>query len=254
MKLYCLRTPVVWLLSALSISLCFSLSLSTSVHAELGQVEKAFAGKLELAVSYRYLLALPEGYAADAGKKWPLIVFLHGAGERGEDLNLLKKHGPPKLINQGKDLGAIVVSPQVPTGEIWDAHAVKALTDEVIATLRVDKERLYLTGISMGGFGTWETAITYPDTYAAIVPICGGTGVRWLLAERIKHLPTWIFHGAKDTVVPPENSEKIHAALKKAGSPAKLTIYPEAAHDSWTKAYDDPELWAWLMQQRRVAK
>jgi predicted peptidase len=224
----------------------------SSVHAE--QVEKVFQGKQELAVGYRYLLALPEGYETDTAKRWPLIVFLHGAGERGEDLKLLLKHGPPKLIDQGKDLGAIVVSPQVPTVQIWEPHGVKALTDEVTATLRVDKQRIYLTGISMGGFGTWETAFAYPDTYAAIVPICGGTGVRWLLAERLKHLPAWIFHGAKDTVVPPENSEKIHAALKKSGSHARMTIYPDAGHDSWTAAYADPELWLWLMQQQRVVK
>lgn len=217
-----------------------------------GQAERVFQGKVEVAVGYRYLLGLPEGYEADAGKRWPLIVFLHGAGERGEDLNLLKKHGPPKLIEAGKDLGAIVASPQVKEGEIWDPQGVKALTDELVATLRVDVGRIYLTGISMGGFGTWETAFSYPETYAAIVPICGGTGVRWLLAERVKDLPAWIFHGAKDTVVPPENSEKIHAALKKAGSRAKLTIYPEAAHDSWTAAYEDPELWDWLMKQRRA--
>ena len=225
--------------------------LGSTVWAE--QEERVFQGKVEVAVGYRYLLGLPEGYEAEAGKRWPLIVFLHGAGERGEDLNLLKKHGPPKLIEAGKDLGAIVASPQVPEGEIWDPHAVKALTDALVATLRVDVGRIYLTGISMGGFGTWETVFSYPDTYAAIVPICGGTGVRWLLAERVKDLPAWIFHGGKDTVVPPENSEKIHAALKKIGGQAKLTIYPEAGHDSWTAAYSDPELWDWLMKQRRAA-
>lgn len=226
--------------------------LLSTVQAE--QVEKVFEGKQELAVGYRYLLSLPAGYEGDQGKNWPLVVFLHGAGERGDDLKLLKKHGPPKLIDQGKDLGAIVVSPQVLAGQIWDPHGVKALTDAVSSSLRVDRDRIYLTGISMGGFGTWETAISYPDTYAAIVPICGGTGVRWLLAERIEHLPAWIFHGGKDTVVTPDNSEKIHGALKKAGSPARLTIYPDAGHDSWTTAYDDPELWSWLMSQRRAAR
>ncbi len=224
--------------------------LGSTVFAE--QEERVFQGEVTRAVGYRYLLGLPEGYEADAGKRWPLIVFLHGAGERGEDLSLLKKHGPPKLLEAGKDLGAIVASPQVKEGEVWDPQGVKALTDALVATLRVDVGRIYLTGISMGGFGTWETAFSYPDTYAAIVPICGGMGVRWLLAERVKDLPAWIFHGAKDTVVPPENSEKIHAALKKAGSRAKLTIYPEAAHDSWTAAYEDPELWGWLMKQRRA--
>lgn len=229
-----------------------AICLLSTVQAE--QVEKVFEGKQELTVGYRYLLSLPAGYEEHQEKKWPLVVFLHGAGERGDDLKLLKKHGPPKLIDQGKDLGAIVVSPQVLAGQIWDPHGVKALTDAVSSSLRVDRDRIYLTGISMGGFGTWETAISYPDTHAAIVPICGGTGVRWLLADRIKHLPAWVFHGGKDTVVTPDNSEKIHGALKKAGSPVKLTIYPDAGHDSWTAAYDDPELWSWLMSQRRAAK
>lgn len=222
--------------------------------AEAGQEEKVFQGKLVLEARYRYLLALPEGYEADEAKKWPLIVFLHGSGERGTDLNQVKRHGPPKLIEEGRDLGAIVASPQALPGEIWEAHAVKALTEELASTLRVDRDRIYLTGLSMGGFGTWETAITYPDTYAAVVPICGGAGVRWVQAARIKALPVWIFHGAKDTAVEPSHSERMHAALKKAGSTAKLTIYPEAGHDSWTAAYGDPELWKWLLAQRRGGK
>ncbi len=216
------------------------------------ETEKAFQREVTLPVSCRYLLALPQGYEEDATKTWPLIVFLHGAGERGDDLEMVKKHGPPKLIAQGRDLGAIVASPQVPKGSIWDPHLVKALTDELAATLRVDKRRIYLTGLSMGGFGTWETAILYPDTYAAIVPICGGAGVRWVMAERIKHLPVWIFHGAKDTAVEPMHSEKMHQALKKAGGDVRFTLYPDAAHDSWTAAYDDPELWTWLLAQRRA--
>lgn len=218
--------------------------------ARAEQVESVFEGEVKQEVGYRYLLATPEGYENDVGKRWPLIVFLHGAGERGEDLELIKRHGPPKLIEAGKDFGAIVASPQVPEGQIWDPHAVKALTDELVAKFRVDPARVYLTGISMGGFGTWETAIIYPDTYAAIVPICGGTGVRWLLAERIKHLPAWIFHGAKDAVVEPAHSEVIHRVLKRLGAPVKMTTYPEAGHDSWTAAYNDPELWVWLMAQR----
>ncbi len=214
-------------------------------------VEKNFSKEVRREAACRYLLSLPEGYEADAARQWPLIVFLHGAGERGDDLELLNKHGPPKLIAQGRELGAIVASPQVPGGEVWDPVVVKVLTDELCATLRVDKDRVYLTGISMGGFGTWETALAFPDTYAAIAPICGGTGVRFLLAERIKHLPVWIFHGALDTVVEPAHSQKMHDALKKAGGKVRFTLYPEAKHDSWTATYDDAEFWSWLLAQKR---
>lgn len=218
-------------------------------------LEKSLSVESHRPLSCRYLLSLPSGYEAEAEatRHWPLVIFLHGAGERGNDLRLLNKHGPPKLIAQGQDLGAIVASPQVPQGDVWDPHLVKALTEELRASLRVDPDRVYLTGISMGGFGTWETALHYPDTYAAIAPICGGTGVRFLLAERLKHLPIWIFHGALDTVVEPAHSQKMYDALKKVGGNPRFTLYPDAKHDSWTVTYDDPAFWSWLMAQKRGA-
>ncbi len=215
------------------------------------QTEQSFSGEAKLQVGYRYLLSLPEGYDTDPTKKWPLLVFLHGAGERGDNLQLLKKHGPPKLIEAGKKFEAIVISPQVPEKNIWNSHAVKALVDELIKTHRVDTSRLYLTGISMGGFGTWDTALAYPDTFAAIAPICGGAGVGFVMAERIKDLPCWIFHGDKDGAVPVDFSLKMHGALQKAGSQAKLTLYPGVGHDSWTQTYDNPDLWAWMFGQKR---
>ena len=215
------------------------------------QIPSEFKGSISVEVGYRYLLALPEGYEADMSKKWPLIVFLHGAGERGSDLENLKKHGPPKLIAAGKKIPAIVASLQCPSGELWNSRGVKALTDDLIQKHRVDAGRVYLTGLSMGGFGTWDTAFDYPDTYAAIVPICGGAGVRWLIADKLKHLPAWIFHGEKDPVVDPAYSTMMHKVLSKIGAPVKLAIYPGAGHDSWTAAYNDPALWEWLFQQKR---
>jgi predicted peptidase len=215
------------------------------------QTHEEFTGKVALDVNYRYLLALPDGYKSDSGRKWPLIVFLHGAGERGTDLETVKKHGPPKLIAAGQKFEAIVASLQCLAQQIWNPHGVKALTDELIKTLRVDTNRVYLTGLSMGGFATWETALEYPGTYAAIVPICGGAGVRFVMAERIKHLPVWIFHGARDPVVEPSYSKKMFDALTKVGGNVKLTMYPDALHDSWTAAYNDPELWKWMFAQKR---
>jgi predicted peptidase len=224
-----------------------------SAQAEIQQTEQSFTGEVTLKVGYRYLLALPEGYEAQPDKNWPLVVFLHGSGERGFDLELVKKHGPPKVIAAGKKFPAIVASLQCEPMMVWNPHGVKLVTDHLANTLHVDKSRIYLTGLSLGGFGTWETAMEYPETYAAIAPICGGAGVRWTQAERIKNLPVWIFHGAKDTTVLPEVSTKIFDALKKHGSPVKLTMYPEATHDSWTVTYDDPAFWEWLLAQKRVA-
>lgn len=234
-------------------SLAAALLLFPLVIQAAEQTARDFTGRIALDVGYRYLLSLPEGYDVDTTKKWPLVVFLHGAGERGADLEVLKKHGPPKLLAAGRKFEAIIASPQCLPKQVWNPHGIKALTDHIVQTQRVDADRIYLTGLSMGGYGTWETAMEYPHTYAAVVPICGGAGVRWVMAERIKHLPVWIFHGAKDPVVSPDFSKKMHDALTKAGGNVKMTIYPEASHDSWTATYDDPEMWTWLFEQKRSA-
>lgn len=231
-------------------SLAVLLAAASFAFAD-NQTPESYSGEVSVKVHYRYLQSLPEGYEADKGKKWPLVIFLHGSGERGTDLELLKKNGPPMLIAAGQKFPAIMVSLQCEPKEIWHPHGVKAVTDHLLKTLRVDSNRVYLTGLSLGGFGTWDTAFEYPDTYAAIAPICGGAGVRFVTAERLKHLPAWIFHGDKDTAVPVENSHKIHDALKKIGAPVKLTIYPEVGHNSWTATYANPEFWEWLFEQKR---
>lgn len=223
--------------------------------AQLGAADslkpEGFSAKVAVEVGYRYLISRPQEGDGKPEKGWPLILFLHGSGERGRDLEQLKKHGPPKLVAAGRELQAIVASPQCEPQQIWNPVAVKALTDHLLATESVDPSRVYLTGLSMGGFGTWETAMEYPQTYAAIAPICGGAGVRWVMAERIRHLPCWIFHGDQDRAVPVEFSHRMHEALKKAGAPVKLTVYPSVGHDSWTQTYDDPAFWRWLLAQKR---
>lgn len=232
-------------------SLVFFLAATASFALADTQTPASYTGDFVIKVSYRYLLSKPEGYEADAKKKWPLVIFLHGSGERGSDLEQLKKHGPPKLIAAGEKFPAVIASLQCPAGELWNPHGVKAVTEHLIKTERIDASRVYLTGLSMGGFGTWETAFEYPRTYAAIAPICGGAGVRWVQAERLKHLPCWIFHGDQDGAVPVENSRKIHDALQKLGAPVKLTIYPGVGHDSWTQTYADPAFWSWLFAQKK---
>jgi predicted peptidase len=204
-------------------------------------------------VECRYWLGLPPEYDTEPNHRWPLLVFLHGAGERGEDLKLVLKHGPPKLIAAGRTLPMIVAAPQCPAGEWWENTrqilAVRALVDELLRTLRVEPNRVYLTGLSMGGYGTWRLAAEYPELWAAIVPICGGG--RWFYADRLRHIPTWVFHGAKDPVVPLRESEVMVEAIRKAGGTVRFTVFPEAGHDAWTAAYDDPALYEWLLQHSR---
>ncbi|HYG77473.1 MAG TPA: alpha/beta fold hydrolase [Planctomycetota bacterium] len=202
-------------------------------------------------VEHRYLSFVPDEAKRDPAKKFPLILFLHGSGERGTDLNLVKVHGPPKIVEteKGKTFPFIVISPQCPPGEWWLAADLNDLLDEVCAKLPVDSERIYLTGLSMGGFGSWNLAAQYPDRFAAVVPICGGGDPEDV--ERIKNLPIWVFHGAKDIAVPLKMSEDMIASLKKVGSSAKLTVYPNAGHDSWTETYNNDELYQWLLKQKR---
>ncbi len=196
----------------------------------------------------KYLFYLPEGYEKDTSKRWPLIVFLHGAGERGDDLELVKIHGPPKLIEAGKKYKFIVASPQLQLGEWWSPDMVAWLTKDLIASYRVDPDRVYLTGLSMGGYGTWETAAKYPELYAAIAPICGRGDPA--MAWRLRHMPTWIFHGAKDSVVPIKNSEDMKKALRKYRN-VKYTVYPEADHDSWSETYLNDSLYRWMLKHTR---
>src|SRR4051794_9817819 len=195
----------------------------------------------------RHLLYRPKGYDED-DRRWPLIVFLHGAGECGDDLNLVKRHGPPRLIEEGRDLPFLVAAPQSRRGG-WAVEALDRWLDGVVAGSRVDEDRVYLTGISMGGFGTWAWAASRPDRFAAIAPICGGGDPTW--AERLMGLPIWAFHGARDRIVPLEYSEVMVAAIKGLGGDLRFTVYPDADHDSGPRPYDDPALFAWFLEHRR---
>lgn len=194
----------------------------------------------------KYLLYTPKNYRKDEPN--PLMIFLHGAGERGNDLELIKKHGPPKLIEAGVELPFIVASPQIALGEWWSPSTVIWVLEDIRERLNVDTSRVYLTGLSMGGYGTWETASKYPDLFAAIVPICGRGDPG--MADRIKHIPTWIFHGTKDTVVPESYSAAMYEALEQYGN-VSYTIYPDAEHDSWTETYENKKLYEWLLSHKK---
>jgi predicted peptidase len=238
-------------LRTLAPALAFALALTPSAFAddEKGgkQEEKSFEKEITVKVKLKYLLALPEGYDSSS-KSWPLVLFLHGAGESGNDLAMVKKNGPPKLVDKGKTFPFILVSPQSP-GRGWNPDTLDALLDDVISKYRVDKDRVYLTGLSMGGFGTWALAAAHPEKFAAIAPICGGGNAKD--ASKLKDLPIWVFHGAKDKTVPIARSEEMVKAIKDAGGDPKFTVYPDAGHDSWTASYDNPELYEWLLAQKR---
>lgn len=201
-------------------------------------------------VSIRYLEALPAAYPEDGQKRWPLVIFLHGAGERGDDLKKVAKHGPPKLVEAGREFPFILLSPQCPSWQWWDAVELDIWLDAVLRKYRVDTQRIYLTGLSMGGFGTWSWAQKSPERFAAIVPVCGGGDPEQ--AAKLKSLPVWAFHGAKDPTVAAAKTEEMIAAIKAAGGEPKVTIYPEATHDSWTETYANDEVYSWMLVQKRV--
>jgi predicted peptidase len=229
--------------------LCVAAALVRPAAGE--QQDKHFEKEITVKVKLDYLLFLPEGYEEKPDEKWPLILFLHGSGERGEELAKVKIHGPPKIVESKSEFPFIVVSPQA-RRRGWNPDALKALLDEVLADYRVDPDRVYLTGLSMGGYGTWTLAAEYPEYFAAIVPICGGGDPKE--AGRLKNLPIWVFHGAKDEAVPLSRSEEMVKALKDEGADVKFTVYPEAEHDSWTETYDNPELYQWLLSHKRGEK
>ena len=224
---------------------CTELETRSGQHPQV--LNKVITKKVEI----EYLLYLPKDYGK-SDKEWPLMMFLHGAGERGSDLNKVLVHGPARLASEGKDFPFIIISPQCPTGDWWGnkVDELAALCDYIADTYAVDKNRLYITGLSMGGYGTWQMIEKHSDKFAAAAPICGG-GNTALAKHRLKDIPIWVFHGAKDNAVPLEESEKMVKALKDSGNEqVKFTVYPEAGHDSWTETYNNPELYEWFLEHR----
>uniref|UniRef100_A0A7V3E7U3 Phospholipase n=1 Tax=Ignavibacterium album TaxID=591197 RepID=A0A7V3E7U3_9BACT len=236
-----MKVNIIFFLLVVFMSVNFSQKKSNSQRVE------KLDSEIKLKVELQYLIYLPKNYETSE-EQFPLLLFLHGAGERGNDIELVKRHGPPKLVEEGKEFPFIIVSPQCPEGTRWNYQtlALTALLDEIESKYRVDKNRIYVTGLSMGGQGTWTLALTQPNRFAAIAPICGWTD-SWEVCK-ISRIPTWVFHGAKDIVVPVTESQEMVKALQDCGAKeVKLTIYPEANHDSWTETYNNPELYNWLL-------
>ena len=205
--------------------------------------------KTTIQAEINYLMFLPKDYTK-SGKPSPMIVFLHGSGERGTDLEKVKAWGPPAMVEKNPDFPFIVVSPQCPEGQWWNIFLLKGMIDDVLAKYNVDKSRVYLTGLSMGGFGTWELAMTFPDYFAAVAPICGGGNP--LLVSKLKNTPVWVFHGKKDTSVPEQQSAIMVEALKKIGANVEYTVLPEGGHsDAWIYAYDKAGLFDWFLKYQK---
>ncbi len=202
-----------------------------------------------------YLLFMPKNTSAQENGKFPLILSLHGIGERGNDLQLLKRDGLAKILDGYNSFQFIVVSPQCPISTEWyfdrTDTLLKKLLDDVITRYPVDVRRIYVTGFSMGGIGSWDLAIRYPGLFAAVAPIAA-RGEAYANICGMKDVPVWAFHGAKDDVVALFKAEAIVKALQDCGGNVKLTVYPDAYHDSWTRTYNNPELYDWLLKQRRM--
>ena len=214
-----------------------------------------------------YRLLRPKDY--DPKQKYPLVLFLHGAGERGDDNSKQLVHAMNDFASDEimAKYPAFVIAPQCPTGKRWvevdwsaDSHTMPAepsvplrqalqIVKDLQKEFSVDADRLYITGLSMGGYGVWDAIQRHPDLFAAAAPVCGGGDPAF--AKQIARIPIWAFHGAEDTAVKPKRSREMIAAIEAAGGKPKYTEYPKVGHNSWAPTYSDPALYAWLFAQKK---
>jgi predicted peptidase len=246
-------------------AICFALPGCSASQAAAYQDRTVETG----GKTYQYKVYVPADWTKD--KKWPVILFLHGAGERGDDNTAQTRVGlGPALVRQA-GLSAIVVLPQCSRGRWWPETDMQDLAlaalNRSIAEFNGDPERIYLTGISMGGYGTWAIARKNPEKFAALAPVCGGVrpppGIPVLsdsvsesdpylaVAQKVAKTPVWVFHGDEDRTVPVSESRKIVEALKSIGGNVRYSEYAGVAHNSWDRAYGEPEFFLWLLSQHR---
>ncbi len=207
----------------------------------------------EMHYPFSYVQYLPPDF--DPQKRYPLVFFLHGAGERGTDLDVAMRHGYMKYVREeGKEYPFICLAPQCPDHRYWGCYteSLLAFLDEMLEKLPIDPDRVYLTGLSMGGTGTWMLAMSRPETFAALLPVCG-SGIYWNAFE-LKHIPIYICHGDCDTIVPVSESIQMLSAVNRNGGNAQIKIYYGVDHNAWDYAYTDDELLAWLLKQRRAGQ
>jgi len=216
------------------------------------QVEQTLKTADGRAISY--LFYLPKDYGAK-GTNWPVMLFLHGRGESKPPLSTVAKWGPPLRLARGESLPYIVVSPQCPEKESWaqpnQQELLVKLIEHVLKNFACDADRLYLTGLSMGGYGSWRLAADHPELFAAVAPVCGGGKPED--GPKLKDLPIWVWHGTEDTAVPLKRSEEMVEAIKQAGgTKVRFTVLEHIGHISWEAAYTAPDLYQWLDKQKRV--
>lgn len=197
-------------------------------------------------VKYNYMLSLPADYDKYPDKKWPVIFYLHGRHASGKHLESITRYGLPYYLQKGKKMDFIVVSPQCPWNKNWASEDwFNPVYDELSAKLKIDDSRVYLIGMSMGGFGTWALANKMPDRFAAIAPFCGGADPRW--ADQLQKIPTWVFHGTADHDIPISRSEVMVKALEKLKAEIKFTKLKGEGHDI-SKHFNNDDLYSWLLQ------
>ncbi len=195
----------------------------------------------------RYLIQYPDGY--QVGTRYPVLLYLHGAGTRGQDIERLRGN-PFFRITEGMTLPFVIVAPLCHADSWFDIfEQLIALTKQIYASDITDPSRFYATGASMGGYAVWQLAMSCPDLFAAILPICGG-GMYWN-AERLKSIPVWAFHGEDDPVVLVRESRAMTDAVNRCGGSARLTVYPNCKHDAWSQTYSDAAVYEWLLMQKK---
>jgi predicted peptidase len=242
------RLHVLTLAGLLAGCASVSSSLPVAGHPAPQSLQRRFTRDVTL----DYLLYLPAGIELRGPRRYPLMIFLHGSGEAGHELGRLERHGPPKIAAGRPDFPFILAAPQIADAEQgFDPVALDALLDELLERLPVDPDRVYLTGLSLGGQWTYAWASLRPERFAALAPIAGN----WTpeVACRLKQLPVWAFHGARDDVVPLDGDRAMVDAINACGGHAHLSVYADAGHDAWTAAYANTALYEWLLAQRRGA-
>ena len=207
--------------------------------------QRSMTTTLSKAIDDDYLLYLPVGYA-EGMQDWPLVIYLHGSGSAIWDLDAIRDGGPPQLYEEGMDSDFLLLCPQLHADVHWDMDRIYALTQEILATYRIDEHRVYLTGLSRGGFGAWEFGVSHPELFAAVVPISARdvAGV-----ERLVDSHVWIFHGDQDSGVPWQGSQTAFQRLSAVGADVHFTLYPGVGHWAWEPAYATEGLWSWMLSQ-----
>ena len=239
----------IWLLFLIYMVIIISCNTKIDKNNMPHNKHNIYETMVNIPIKLNYVLYMPDKYQEN-DYEFPLVLYLHGVGERGTDLKKLEFNGVPELISNGKQLPFITLAPQCPVFGWWSrpeyVEALASLTKEIISIHRIDEKRVYATGLSMGGYGTLAIAKKYPELFSAIIPICGGMDDHKDI-ERLKDMPIWLFHGDKDNTHPVESSIAIYDLLKPINKKIKLTIYKDVGHNSWDETYANDKIYEWLL-------